>query len=68
MREKIELDWPEDLDGQQKHCAVLQSEIAVASDRKDELLKVVIKAQIKIKPHKFALEHTTTQMNTKCSN
>ncbi|XP_065894663.1 spectrin beta chain, non-erythrocytic 1-like isoform X3 [Dysidea avara] len=39
MREKIDLEWPEDLDDQQKHCAVLQSEIAVASDRKDELLK-----------------------------
>ena len=39
MREKIDLEWPEDLDDQQKHCAVLQSEIAVASDRKDELLR-----------------------------
>ena len=42
MREKIELDWPDDLDEQHKHCAVLQSEIAVASDRKDELLKVCV--------------------------
>jgi len=42
IREKIELDWPDDLDEQHKHCAVLQSEIAVASDRKDELLKVCV--------------------------
>jgi len=42
MREKIELDWPDDLDEQHKHCAVLQSEIAVASDTKDELLKVCV--------------------------
>ena len=42
MREKIDLEWPEDLDDQQKHCAALQSEIAVASDRKDKLLKVCV--------------------------
>ena len=42
MKSKIELHWSEHLEQQRHQFTVLQYEIAVASDRKDDLIKVCV--------------------------